>query len=76
MHSVLDVSLEEDQSWVCSGYASEGLALLRKLALKLVRKKPVLARKTSRAANSPHPSMKSTLPKSSNWKLKYVCWLL
>ena len=38
LHWVLDVSLQEDQSRVRSGHAAENLALLRKLALNLIRK--------------------------------------
>lgn len=46
LHWVLDVSLQEDQSRVRTGYAAENLALLRKLALNLIRQEPSLPRKS------------------------------
>jgi predicted transposase YbfD/YdcC len=46
LHWVLDVSLQEDQSRVRSGYAAENLALLRKLALNLIRKDVSAKRKS------------------------------
>lgn len=49
LHWVLDVSLQEDQSRVRSGYAAESLALLRKITLNLLRKCPEMKGKSIRA---------------------------
>jgi predicted transposase YbfD/YdcC len=46
LHWVLDVSLQEDQSRVRTGYAAENLALLRKLALNTIRKETSHKRKS------------------------------
>jgi predicted transposase YbfD/YdcC len=46
LHWVLDVSLQEDQSRIRTGYAAQNLALLRKVALNLIRKESTLPRKS------------------------------
>jgi len=46
LHWVLDVSLQEDQARVRSGYAAENFALLRKFALNVIRKDRSAKRKS------------------------------
>jgi predicted transposase YbfD/YdcC len=65
LHWVLDVSLQEDQSRARCGFAAENLALLRKIALNLLRQDSSHPRKVSKAASWPPPLMKTISPPSS-----------
>lgn len=65
LHWVLDVSLNEDQSRVRTGYAAENLATTRKFALNLIRKDCSHRKKSVKARQ-----------KSAAWSEDYLLTLL
>jgi predicted transposase YbfD/YdcC len=50
MHRVLDVVFHEDQSRIREGYAGENLALLRRVALALLKRSPRQGHNADQAA--------------------------